>query len=909
MAHESRRSQLERLILETEQIIELLESKLLKFIGTCLEHSYQEQLAKRMRDLCQFQVELKQLKKDAAEPKIESSAVIVATTPSQPMPPRLLGFASSLTSYGFTRVKDNKILPDFPVVVPIFATGAVVCNNCNKRFGNEGGLAMHVKGCLRNKADLVFKQELRSPTPASELFDHRDSRLAASEPVEQPKEKEDGRKKGGAPVRKRYTASFKLRMLRLVDDVKMRFGAKRGSQATVADISGIAPSMITRWKQQEQKLQRFQRRSAGRKGAGNVGRVLFADSRGPKAEYAYAEDVVLIKLEQARVKRVPVTSRIIKCWMKAAVDEFEKNASPGSGFRRPFVASNHWLVRFAERHQLVVRRATNKKELSIDDRLPLIQAFHLSLQTFVSKPPALNESNDAVFGRYLPANCFNMDQSPLFLDSTSNETYDRRGTLTVGVAKRKGSDQRFATLTICVRLDGTPENPVKQPFISVIFKGTGQRISQEERNAYAKDVFVDFQPKAWTDSRTLERWSDQFIGWTKANCDNKCKILFVDNLKAQTLQEFRSRLDDGNIKTWLLPKNCTDLVQPVDRHLAKQLKHRIKLLLEDELVKDEAFRSKWLGLAETDLKAKEVRILMTRLVSEAWRQICRDRNFSHLGLQTGCVMVKQGVDREAHRLSKISITGLADYSFLAPPLATQAEEAAPETAEYSEDAIAADALHIVSTDVSAFTSSVTTFSADEPVKIKGSKAKKKEAKKARTESVEESGSSSDESSSEVSENALSSDEEEHGEDELINPLEEDVDDNDKLELDTRLLDDSLLDTTRAIAMRDAPSPPAHYCFEDASVVLNHFAVSRVVGKRIFWHIPLAGNGDPGWIIAEVAGGPPDPSARAKGMTMQLRCTRRIDANTPRFMQHKHALQNVSLNEENYGVDWFLLREA
>ena len=56
-------------------------------------------------------------------------------------------------------------------------------------------------------------------------------------------------------------------------------------------------------------------------------------------------------------------------------------------------------------------------------------------------------------------------------------------------------------------------------------------------------------------------------------------------------------------------------------------------------------------------------------------------------------------------------------------------------------------------------------------------------------------------------------------------------------------------------------------------------------------------------------GPPDPVSSAKGITMQLKCSTRLDKRTPQYLLHKRAVQLVSLNDENYGCEWFLLQVA
>jgi transposase-like protein len=142
------------------------------------------------------------------------------------------------------------------------------------------------------------------------------------------------RRKRGSDVRKRYTASFKLRIVELVGTFKLQMGLKRGEQAKVADMAGIDPSLVTRWKQRLQVLEANARKNAGAKGAGNVGRVVFSGSSGPGAQFPAAEQLVLTRVEQARVRRLPVTGRMIKTWMKAAVKDTSPNAL--------FTASPHW---------------------------------------------------------------------------------------------------------------------------------------------------------------------------------------------------------------------------------------------------------------------------------------------------------------------------------------------------------------------------------------------------------------------------------------------------------------------------------------------------------------------------------------------------------------------------------------
>ena len=884
--------ELDVLIKKYTSQIEFFDEKLKEFAdeGGARVISYQQMHREAVSNLfdCQTQKnELREALANAASSTASGPAVGAATkkdAAKKDAPP--IGFAKPITSW-FLRTTNGQAVESISQNVPIFGTPkSLRCIGCDKYFGNPGALAAHELACkLRLISTPTSATSSSNPSSISELFAQRDARLQVVQD-EPDVIRVDGRKKGGASIRKRYRASFKLKVVEMCDLITLQYRPKRGSQTIVSEMAGIDSSLVSRWTSSRESLKRFVKRTAGSKGAGNVGRVLFADSRGPKPLHPAAESMVMVKVDQARQKRMPVTARSLKSWMKSAVKSVEAQIAPDeSKLRRPFVASNHWLVRFAERHSLVVRRATNKKETSIAERLPLIQQFHSKLQAFISADSLPGESSHLFYGRFLPENCFNMDQSPLFLDSTSNVTYEQRSAVTVGIAKRKGSDQRFATLTICVRLAGKPDNLVKQPFISIIFKGTGQRISAQEREAYAPGVFVDFQPKAWTDSETLQRWSDQFIDWTRMNCDGNRKLLFLDNLKAQTLGEFRDRLGNGNVKVWLLPPNCTDLIQPVDRHLAQHLKTRIRQLLEDKLASDGAFHERWLGKGDADLRAKDVRILMTHLVAEAWKQICRDRDFAELGLSTGCVMVRPTVDREREKIANIRITGLAnDYAFpVASALDAPAQDA-PIGEASAEEADAAEADGSVPADPPE--EPLISLAAGEFQRLpkasgKSKRGSKTSAKRAKSRALS-SGSSSDDAAAldsdknDLSEDCLDVDEDDGDleDTDAVSPMEEGIQDTDIFAQDLGLLQEHLADSTKRLDKPPLPPIPPGYSF--VPQLEGAMRVSSIAKHKLYWRIPLGKAGDPDWIITEIIGGPPDPVALANGITMQLRCNSRLD---------------------------------
>ena len=97
---------------------------------------------------------------------------------------------------------------------------------------------------------------------------------------------------------------------------------------------------------------------------------------------------------------------------------------------------------------------------------------------------------------------------------------------------------------------------------------------------------------------------------------------------------------------FFFPPNVTDLLQPVDHHLAQQLKKQMADLLDQRLLEDEAFANEWLGVEEGTMPAWKVRVVLSKLAGEAWEHGCARRNFFKLFQETGCLMPKLGASTE-----------------------------------------------------------------------------------------------------------------------------------------------------------------------------------------------------------------------------------------------------------------------
>ena len=131
---------------------------------------------------------------------------------------------------------------------------------------------------------------------------------------------------------------------------------------------------------------------------------------------------------------------------------------------------------------------------------------------------------------------------------------------------------------------------------------------------------------------------------------------------------------------------------------------------------------------------------------------------------------------------------------------------------------------------------------------------------------------------------------------------DEIDEDDCVEFDKYAINDVLADDTREGL--PVPEPPTGYELEPApSATLK---MSNLKGKKVLWAVPACRDGKPGWIKCEVFGGPPDPTAAAQGITVQLRCSTRDDQNTPTYLLKDRPMAAFQLSKY-YGTGLDLCR--
>ena len=97
----------------------------------------------------------------------------------------------------------------------------------------------------------------------------------------------------------------------------------------------------------------------------------------------------------------------------------------------------------------------------------------------------------------------------------------------------------------------------EQPRTAIILCGQGKRINLDEKIAWHQDVDVYWQCNAWADTKVSLEWVKGMLSKSVQGLNRFA--LFLDNLKSQESDEFKSAVAALNGVAWFGLKNATDL--------------------------------------------------------------------------------------------------------------------------------------------------------------------------------------------------------------------------------------------------------------------------------------------------------------------------------------------------------------
>jgi hypothetical protein len=180
--------------------------------------------------------------------------------------------------------------------------------------------------------------------------------------------------------------------------------------------TGITNGMVSAWAKQEDKLRaallhgnmvhgRGSKRDARDKlvpFTSRAARRCTLNSTGQGRRFAAAEAEVHATFREKRAKGLPVTAHFLRITMKKKVKEHY-----GSEAAESFKASACWLANFTQYFGMSLRRKTNQKHLSVEERMPKCQRWHARFRRRLKGGPRCKLHPK--WGRWLPEDSISVD--------------------------------------------------------------------------------------------------------------------------------------------------------------------------------------------------------------------------------------------------------------------------------------------------------------------------------------------------------------------------------------------------------------------------------------------------------------------------------------------------------------------
>lgn len=551
--------------------------------------------------------------------------------------------------------RGKKLKIDLPTVAK---DKGVTCDICKKEFINTQGLGCHKLKCEKeHRTSHTITHTHHERTKAADnqvdIVTQDVEKVLSSvvDEVVQLIEKKPSRRRG-ANRRESFTALFKAKVLK-----ELLYTDK--SQYTVAEQFKVNQSMVSKWLKNKNDI--FSQAAIANKKA-------LLKQRSSK-KYLPLYDRLLISFKEARGKGYHVNFNWL--WSRARNIYREQHGQNA-------IVKKHVIESFLRRFNIRMRcRQRNRKQSKESFREDLRKWHGLTRERLIRT--GSKDDYDKKWGRFLPNQRFNVDQSPLPFVVDVKRTYEQieyKHSEKIWIAQPgSGLDKRQCTLQILTRAEG------EQPRIAVIFRGKGKRISPDEKMSWHQDVDIYWQENAWADTEVSVEWIKGTLSKSVQGLSRF--VLFLDNLNSQESEQFKSSVSELNGVAWYGLKNATDLWQVVDAGIAQLHKVLIGQAHREWLDK-EGNADKWYG-NDSQFTASERRILITHWVGDAWKKLCSPEydNFRRRCWEkTGCLLTADGSEDE-----KITPEGLKLYKVPPPAVYLPAAEEVPKSNEGTEESI------------------------------------------------------------------------------------------------------------------------------------------------------------------------------------------------------------------------------
>ena len=260
----------------------------------------------------------------------------------------------------------------------------LTCRHCKGKFENAQGLGMHTKSC-QSRCLLTGKTLVEARPNAEDAEDDEVFTFGSGREGESTSSKLTiaGRPKRtkGSTHRNRFMLRTKITVLDYYKKMSLN-NILHAHAATIDAYPFCANGILTDWIRKETEIRGMMKTSKFESGVYADARAC-SDSRqarklslhaGKAAAYPHAESETYNQYLEWRAKGIRVGGRTLKRVMKKNVlDEH------GAAVASHFMASRKWLVLFAKRHRISLKRKSNKKPLPAEQRIPKVMVWFAKL--------------------------------------------------------------------------------------------------------------------------------------------------------------------------------------------------------------------------------------------------------------------------------------------------------------------------------------------------------------------------------------------------------------------------------------------------------------------------------------------------------------------------------------------------
>lgn len=305
-----------------------------------------------------------------------------------------------------------------------------------------------------------------------------------------------------------------------------------------------------------------------------------AGKQGRSTPYRILEEDLFEWFLKARARKLIVSqsafvTKALKICKDILVDENVELLQEERNAHIKFGASNGWMDRFKRRYKLSSRFITTKCSKSVPEMESSLNAYFTDLNNTLDTQK--------------PAVVYNMDETAVFFELSSNHTFEVKGKKIVGKFS-SGKDKERVTLIITASSTGYLLPPV------LIFKASKPR-TKTYKDILAKEeyTFKDEETKriveksglmacqtysGWNNRRVMENF---YIPFYSRNT-SKDSLLIFDNHGSHICDDTVKALKQNNINHLPLAPNTTPICQPVDVGIGGVIKAKIKSSFQNWLM-------------------------------------------------------------------------------------------------------------------------------------------------------------------------------------------------------------------------------------------------------------------------------------------------------------------------------------